>query len=713
MSVNYIIKAYLDEVGLINLYMNSRFYNGESSTFYVKNEDGDLINVVMGNVERQRDFVLYQLLIPSDYDFSKSHYVVDSHGFQADVEIRRIVNSIDFEEEFFSPDLKLGNFYTKDYTDFALWSPVATSMAIEFSVNNKKEIRIMERSDHGVWKCRINKDLQQAIYAYIVKINGKYLKTSDPFAISGINNDEYSAVINRNLLSELKPYKLNEMNSYCDAIIYEMSIMDFTSSNKSHTSSNSKFVSLMESGTKNKGLSTSLDYLCELGVTHIQLMPVFDFATIDEQHPDKSYNWGYDPLNLMIVDGVYTTDYSDPYIRINEFRSMVNLCHQKGIRVNLDFVFNHMYNIGKTNIEILCPNYNFRLTKDNFLSNGSFCGNDLESRHKMVRHYLISVCLNFLELYDIDGIRFDLMGIMDVETVNEIYRLCSAIKPDFMVYGEGWNMPTAMNDSEKAMMYNADKLPNIAFFNDGFRDILKGKSSESDASVKGYLTGDIGYIGYAKNVMIGDIVAKFKQPTQSVNYVECHDNQTCFDKIQTCCPTDHLDTQIRKQKMLMAATMFAQGIPFFHSGQEFCRTKNGAHNTYNGTREINQMDWNRRVEYADVVDYFKDLVKFRKSHACLRLDNKKDIDENCSFEEVFGMLVYVVEDLRIYLNPTIEVWTQDFDENYELVFDMDGIRNDKQLYQKLTCPGFSVYVYQKVKTNKNLKKTASVKKVRV
>ena len=698
MSVNYIMKAYLDDFGLINVFVNSHFYNGYVEKFYLRNELGQFSDCIITNVEKSKDFNRYELLIHNDYNFDLSHQIIDNHGYQCDLEIRSIVNQSEFEKLYAYDGDDLGNFYYPDHTDFAVWAPTASKLLLCYCLHEKTHYVAMEKKAKGVFRCRINENLDGVLYNYLFSINGKYLKTSDPFACSGVDNDNFSAVLNPEKLYVNQPYQLPVLNSYNDAIIYELSVKDFTYDHNSNVKVKGKFLSFCEDNTSFKGYTTGLAYLKELGITHVQLMPVFNFATTDEARPDINYNWGYDPLNYGILEGSYASDYLNPYARVNEFKKMVNVFHQNGIRVNVDVVFNHHYDIERCNLERLVPHYSFRYTSDGFLSNGSFCGNDIESRNYMIRQYIIRICERFVTLYDVDGLRFDLMGILDITTINMIYARLRKLKKDIMIYGEGWNMPTAMDDDEKAMQYNANKMPKIAFFNDGFRDVMKGDSSSEKTYNKGYLTGKIDLIHFAKNVLMGDCVnSKYLSASQSINYVECHDNQTAWDKIAACCHEDSEEIRLQKHKLLLASVLLAQGVPFLHSGQEFCRSKNGAHNTYNASPEVNMIDWQRRIDYAKMVNFTKDLISFRKEHLQLHYSSATDISKHVSFEELNGALVYNVDDLKIYFNPTNNKQRQHLKVKYQLILSLKGYIKAKPCIDEIVIPPYTFVVLQKCK----------------
>lgn len=673
------MKAYLDDFNKLNVVISHRFYNGKTNGFYLKRSDGLVMECQIKSILEQNGYTQYEVVFEGEYDFSKRYTVYESHCHQATVEVRYLVHTKRFEELFYYDGKDLGSHYTKEATSFALWAPTAIYAAVHIN----DEIYTMEKTEKGVFRATVYKDLDGAKYRYYVDVNGHIVETTDPYAISGFANGKASAVINPEKLVKKQSYTLEPMNSYTDAIIYELSVRDFTSDITACTSSHSLFKSMLEEGTTFKGLPTAFDYLKSLNVTHVQLLPVTDFATVDEENPRRAYNWGYDPLQWGVLEGSYSSNPNDPYSRVNEFIELVNTLHVHGMRVNLDVVFNHHYDLSMSNLNLIVPYYFFRYSDQKYLSNGSFCGNDTESRRLMMRKFMLDTIEKFITLYDIDGLRFDLMGIHDIVTMNEIYKLASSYKCDFMVYGEGWNMPTAMSDDEKATLYNNYQMPHIAFFNDFFRDVVKGKTSVEESYAKGYITGNLNLMFEYKSALLGNSIDGYHKiylsPTQSINYVECHDNATSWDKIDDCCKEDVNQIRILKHKLLLATTMIAQGVPFIHSGQEFARTKLGMHNTYNTMDDINKLDYNRLNRYQMIYDYFRDLVTLRRRHKCFRLSNTEDIFKYVEFESYDDLLVYSImeEDHTIvcFINPTSSEIT--YAKQGTLIFNEHGLVNDK------------------------------------
>lgn len=385
---------------------------------------------------------------------------------------------------------------------------------------------------------------------------------------------------------------------------------------------------------------------------------------------------------------------------------MVEAFHKQGIRVNMDVVYNHMYDMEASSFEKVVPYYFFRRSQSGQLSNGSFCGNDVDSNRLMARKFIKDSVKHWMTHYDVDGFRFDLMGVLDVDTMNEVEALCRSIKAETMVYGEGWNMPTSLPEHLKANRYNQHLMPNIGHFNDFFREHVKGRTSHEEINVKGYCLGDTNYIEAMKASMLGTAVANrtrlFDRPDKSINYIECHDNHTVWDKLKESNKEDNRDVRIKRQKLLLSVTLLAQGIPFIHSGQEFCRTKNGLHNTYRSPDNINQLDWTRKERYLDVFNYTKDMIQLRKMLPILRLNDPEKIEQRVSFREWDGMLVInyrcerskPYEEIWIYINPTNQIYYESFPTFVKVIANEAGLI-DGVMVQNATINPYTLVVFAK------------------
>ena len=400
-----------------------------------------------------------------------------------------------------------------------------------------------------------------------------------------------------------------------------------------------KFLGLTEDNTfSNKGISTGLSHIKELGVTHVQIMPFFDFSYIstDEKNP-KKYNWGYDPQNYNVPEGSYSTNPYDPKCRIIELKKMIQHLHNNNLSVNMDVVYNHMYNNTDNNFEKIFPGYYFRFNEDESFSNGSGCGNDTASEHSMMRKFIVDSALYWAKEYHIDGFRFDLMGLHDIDTMKAVKEALSKLNKSIMIYGEGWELNTTLPENIKATQANARKIPEIGFFNDTIRDTIKGNV---------FLKKDRGFINGKENledIIKGCVTActisthNFKpiyvSPNQAINYVSCHDNNTLWDKLQLSNPEYTEDEKKHMVKLANGIILTSQGVAFLHSGVEFCRTKQGIEDSVKASDEVNNLDYDRKFEFLDVFNYYKGLIKLRKEHPAFRMHSVEDIKNNLEFIE--------------------------------------------------------------------------------
>ncbi|MBR4455143.1 MAG: type I pullulanase [Solobacterium sp.] len=684
------MKAFLDDFGRVQVCLSKDYYNGSAGGFYITGENGMCSDCVIRGVEEHDREIWYNLTIPAEFQFGQVYTIHESHGKQVPLQIRHIVRTAEFDRQFTYHGDDLGAEYTRENTNFALWAPTAVHAYVRLiSPLKQVTVHVMTRTDKGVFRICINGDLSSFLYTFLIERDGIMVESIDPYGLSSDANSQHSAVIDRSRIEEIPdPGTGLVMNSATDAIIYECSVRDMTSSKETGTATNGKFISLSESGTSWKLNPTGLDYLADLGVTHVQLQPVMDFLTVDENHPDRGYNWGYDPEQFFALEGSYSTDADDPYCRVTEFRRMIAALHAKGLKVTLDVVFNHMYDVGKSPFDRIVPYYYFRYTDNGWLSNGSYCGNDLDSKRPMMRKLILDVIRTYMSLYNIDGFRFDLMGILDVDTMNEIYRTARSIKPDVLIYGEGWDMPTALAPEEKAKIYNQHHMPGIGHFNDSFRDICKGKTSDDSKYDKGYLTGNLGMAFDMCSALSGNskgdpYFLRFDNPAQSVNALETHDNATAWDKMHMCCGEEPREIRMKRQKLLLAATMLAQGIPFIHQGMEFCGTKQDNTNSYNSGDSINQMNWDRMILYYDIVIYTRKMIALRRKYRAFRLETGAQMQKYVHFHLADGYIVFYDIDypdaesasggLRVIFNPSLNDHYFHFDTEYEIIADENGI----------------------------------------
>lgn len=674
------IRAYLDDFGKMKVYMDRSFYGGSSNLFYVENDEGLSSKLVINSVEGRDNEVVYELTTPTGVSFGTNYYVREEHGARTPLIMRFIVNTEQFNERFNYNGNDLGPTYEKEHTDFAIWSPIATSIILKVYMDNELHAYPMVREKKGVFRVRVDGDLKNATYNYLIERNGEIVQTIDPYSLSSISNGKRSAVIDLSELDKIKDYEVEPLKQPVDAIIYETNVRDMTSSKKANTKTNGTYLALSEEDTEYKGIKTGLSYLEDLGVTHIQLQPVMDYATVDECNPNN-YNWGYDPAQFLTPEGCYSSDPNDPYSRVKELKKLITRMHKHNMKVVLDVVFNHVYDVALSSFDKIMPYYYFRYNDSGYLSNGSYCGNDVASEKPMVRKYILNVIEKLFTIYKIDGLRFDLMGILDVVTMNEVVNTVKKIKKDALIYGEGWDLPTHLPYEAKASMNNAYMMPEVGHFNDFFRDTIKGKTSDSAIYEKGYITGDLSFKNQMKDALTANVLEgfnkKFFSPNQSINAVETHDNHTIWDKMHFSNSNDDRSTRQKRQKMMIAVTLLAQGVPFLHMGEEYCGTKNDNGNTYNAGDKVNQFDYDRAIKNIHIVEYTKKLIAFRKEQPLLRLTKTEDIEKKVNITSSDdGVVFYEIKDdkdiLRIVINPTYEDKMYTFEEDIETIFDEEG-----------------------------------------
>ena len=482
-----------------------------------------------------------------------------------------------------------------------------------------------------------------------------------------------------------------------EAIIYEMSVRDFTIDPDMDFKHKGKFLGLTETGMKTKkGLSAGIDYLKELGVTHVQLMPIFDFDGIDERNSDPQYNWGYNPQQYFVPEGWYSTNPDDPYSRINELKQMVDKLHEEGISVVMDVVYNHVYDAEEFPYEKLVPGYSFHVDRQGILTNISGCHNDVASHRKMMRKLIIDNILFWVNEYRIDGFRFDLMGLIDYETMNEVRQELHDLSEHIIVYGEGWNMYSSNLTDRMAHMGNKKVIHTIGFFNDKFRESIKGATFKPE--LPGYAMGNTSEIETVKQMLLGSANNRFmfKYTSQSINYVECHDNMTFFDKALMV--TDDIKL-IKKQELLATAlVLLSQGVPFLHSGQEFLRTKQGDENSYISSDQINLIDWARRDEFSDVVDSVKEMIKIRKQYACFKLKSTSEMDQTIELIELSSksiMMHYNQKcNILVVFKPVSQEETVIIPDGYDMILKTTENYEVEDRYEYI-LKDIGVYIFRK------------------
>ena len=602
--------------------------------------------------------------------------------------------------------------YAPEATQFTLWAPTADEVRLMLYEDGEGghayETVSMERAEEGTWKTKVEKDLKGKFYTFNVKIDGKWQGDTPGINAKAVGvNGKRAAIID---LRETDPEgwaedKRPPLASPADIIIYEVHHRDFSVHPSSGIEHKGKFLAMTETGTKNPGgMATGIDHLKELGVTHVHILPSYDYASVDETRLDENkYNWGYDPLNYNVPEGSYSTDPYRPEVRIREFKQMVQALHKAGIRVVLDVVYNHTFNTAESNFERTVPGYFYRQKPDGTLADGSACGNETASNRPMMRKYMIESVLYWINEYHIDGFRFDLMGIHDIETMNEIRKAASAVDPTIFIYGEGWaaSAPQMPEDS-LAMKANTYKMPGIAAFSDEMRDALRGpfNNNEQGAFLAGLPGGEesikFGIAGAVKHPQINNDSVNYSkapwagQPTQMISYVSCHDDMCLVDRLKASVPGITPEELVRLDKLAQTAVFTSQGVPFIYAGEEVLRDKKGVHNSYQSPDSINAIDWDRKTLNADAFAYYKGLIQLRRNHPAFRLGDAELVRKHLEFLPVEGtnLVAYRLKDhaggdtwkdIIVVLNARREVASLSVPEGKYTVVCQNGLVNEKGL----------------------------------
>lgn len=557
----------------------------------------------------------------------------------------------------------LGVVYTKEKTTIRIWAPFAQKVELRIYAQDTggKAIRIDQfiRANKGTWIIVLVGDLKG--YYYTIRVNdGNWLNETPGIDARAVGLNGLRGLFFNP--QETDPVgwaddQRVEIINPVDAVIYELHVRDFSISPSSGITHKGKYLAFTEHGTLSpKGLTTGIDHLKELGITHVHLLPVNDFSSVDENAPDQSYNWGYDPQNFNAPEGSYSTNPKD-ISRIKELKMLVQSLHGAGIGVILDVVYNHTAFTTRSYFNQTVPGYYYRQKADGNFSNASGCGNELATERAMVRKYLLDSLYYWATEYHIDGFRFDLMGIFDLETMNHIRAKIDTISPSIILYGEGWTADSSpIDEALRAVKSNVSKLDRIAVFNDDFRDGIKGNTFVPRD--KGFVSGQtiqeetikFGITGACFHPQIVyDYVehSKFpwaKEPWQCINYASCHDNYTLYDKLILSCPEASEEELTRMVMMAGALILTSQGIPFLHAGIEMTRTKLGDHNSYKSPDQINQIDWNKKYSSLEVYQYYQALIRLRKNHPAFRMTSSKQIREHLIFSEDYlpGVSSYVL-----------------------------------------------------------------------
>lgn len=601
------------------------------------------------------------------------------------------LDSFDKYPCYYGDDLEL--VYTPEQSVFTLWAPTADQVRLNLYPSgeggNPDEQIEMNKADDGTWRINVDRDLKGTFYTFQIEKEGKWLDETPGIWAKAVGiNGNRAAVIDWN---ETNPEdwdsdKSPELKMYSDIILYELHHRDFSIAPDSGIENKGKFLALTETGTKTpEGEASGLDHLKELGITHVHILPSFDFATVDETRlEDNKYNWGYDPKNYNVPDGSYSTDPANPVVRIREFKEMVKSLHQNGFRIVLDVVYNHTASTDHSNFDLTVPGYFYRQNPDGSYSNASGCGNETASEREMVRHYIIESVKFWAREYHIDGFRFDLMGIHDIETMNRLRQELLKIDPTIIVYGEGWvAADSPLPYEQRAVKEHVGQMEGIAVFNDEFRDGLKG--STFDEQEPGYASGNInghfepvkyGIVGGTQHPQVdyGGLLycdaAYAGAPSQMINFVACHDGYTLIDKLKLSVHGDNAaDELLPIDKLVHTVLLTAQGIPFIRSGEEIMQDKQGEPNSFKSPDAINRLDWSLKATNRDLFDYVRGLIALRKTHPAFRIPTVEGLEQWLHFMDTgtSGVIAYTLGE---YANN---------DEWKEILVAYNGNRNQAEI----------------------------------
>lgn len=541
----------------------------------------------------------------------------------------------EFEKVYTYTGNDLGSVWSKHSTRFRLWAPTASQVKINLYVGGTPGVTdLMEQldmipSEFGTWIAEKHGNLNGVYYTYLVTVNGNTVEVCDPYArTTGVNG--HRAMIMDLASANPEGWETdrdpNAGKSFTDGIIYELHIRDLSLHPSSGINHTGKFLGLTETGTATpEGTPTGLDHIKNLGITHLHILPFYDYGSVDESKPEvPQFNWGYDPVNFNVPEGSYSTDPFHGEVRVAELKQTVKTLHDNGISVIMDVVYNHVFDADTFCINRIVPGYFSRQKPDGSYSNGSGCGNDTATERSMVRKYLVDSVKYWADEYHIDGFRFDLVGLIDVKTVNEIVETVHRDHPNVVFYGEGWSMDTHVTkpNIQLATQKSALNTPGFSYFNDTIRDLLKG--TVFSFTEPGFVSGAVVSKKALSKVFMG-LTDWCPSPIQSINYASCHDNMTLFDRIANSVPQANAETQIRMNNLAAAFYMLSQGVPFLHAGEEFLRTKRMddgtyAENSYNLPDSVNCLKWDTLdlAVYQEVYRYYRGLISFRKAHPDLR-----------------------------------------------------------------------------------------------
>jgi len=637
---------------------------------------------------------IYTIVTEEEIDL-RNDYTLVYNGQEYDINLPSYYSTDEFEAEFTYEGNDLGAVWTKDGTTFRVWAPTATAVMVNlYETGDPASPDLIDQMEmtkdvHGTWILTVSGDQNGVYYTYQVDVEGKTVEACDPYARTTGVNGRRAMVIDLDSTdpegweADTDPHY---DDSITDSVIYELHVRDLSVDSSSGIQNKGKFLGLIETGTTNSlGVPTGLDHIKNLGVTHIHLLPSYDYGSIDEANlQDNNFNWGYDPQNYNVPEGSYSTDPFNGEVRVKEFKQMVKELHDNGISVIMDVVYNHVYDAKGFCFNQIVPGFFSRITPTGNYSAGSGCGNDTASEREMVKKYIVDSVNYWADEYHIDGFRFDLVGLIDTETVNEIVKTVHEKHPNVIFYGEGWTMDTEVTKEGYTMatQRNSKETPDFAYFSDTIRDAIRGPMS---GGKPGYCSGGSGFSSTIVSCFKG-MPSWCKTPTQTINYASCHDNHALFDRITMSTPDNTFEDRVRMNNLAAAIVMTSQGTPLFQAGEEMLRSKpleDGTfdHNSYKSPDSVNSLKWDNLNQdiYLDTYRYYQGLIDFRKAHPALRMTDAEMVKESITaitdpnssvlaFEIAGGVNGEESDGLYVIFNPRSEAASMDLPEGQWTVY---------------------------------------------
>ena len=660
------------------------------SAFTVMGPDGAL---TITSVTAENN--IYTIVTKETIDLREA-YTLIYNGEEIKINLPSYYSTEEFEAEFTYEGNDLGANWTQESTTFRVWAPTATAVMINlyetgdptaFDLIDQLE---MTQDDKGTWVLEVSGDLNGVYYTYQVDVDGETVEACDPYARTTGVNGIRAMVID---LDSTDPEGWDQdtdphyNDSITDSVIYELHVRDLSMDNSSGIRNKGKYLGLIETGTTNsQGIPTGLDHIKNLGVTHIHLLPSYDYGSVDEANlQENAFNWGYDPMNYNVPEGSYSTDPFNGEVRVKEFKQMVKDLHDNGISIIMDVTYNHVYDAQNFCFNQIVPGFFSRITPMGNYSAGSGCGNDTASERAMVKKYIVDSVNYWADEYHIDGFRFDLVGLLDTETVNEVVKTVREKHPNVIFYGEGWTMDTQVTKEGYTMatQRNSKETPGFAYFSDTIRDAIRGPMT--NLTQPGYCSGSTSFAGNITSCFKG-MPSWCKTPTQTINYASCHDNHTLFDRITMSTADNTFEERVRMNNLAAAIVMTSQGTPLFQAGEEMLRSKpleDGTfdHNSYKSPDSVNSLKWDNLNQelYQDTYRYYQGLIAFRKAHPALRMTDAATVEEaittintsNSSalaFNIAGGVNGEESEGLYVIFNPRSEAVSMDLPEGQWTIY---------------------------------------------